>query len=144
MPERTIAAAEHLANSLDVNTEELREVRSELKKVKTRSHVLAGSIIVTFVLLVVTIYSRYDQRVTSCEQDNELRSGMLSVAEELESQGSGLRLTEVPGYQNLTPELQSYLSALESASTPNPNAPTIADTLRDNFAVRNCDDIRWL
>lgn len=115
MPNSPVNAARELSASLHENTTQLREVQGELHKIKNRYRIVTACLIMTFVLLAGTLYTRYDYKKAACQEDNSLRSGLLHVADQLDD-------------------------ALES----NPTNDAFVAGLREDFALRDCSGIEWL
>lgn len=105
MPSETLKTAHELTDALHDNTDALRAVRNRFRYVVV-------FVIAVALVLAVSIKSRYDTRVSSCFRDNEVRSGLLHLADVIEG---NLNLPLSPGEQEFL------------------------DTMRDTFAVRNCD-----
>lgn len=134
MPDKTITAANQLADALHENTEELREVKDQLTSVKTRFWIVAGCLVATVCLLVFSFYSRYDQRVAACERDNDLRAANTQLWQPVLDQSPP---PEKPGPDATNEEIAEYQRDVKVREL-------FQKTLDEGFAQRDCDDISWL
>ncbi len=106
-----IAAAQGLADALKENTK-------ALGRVQRRNRALAAVVVLLLVLVVTMVKTRYDARVDGCHRDNELRSGLLDVADLIE------------GFQG---------------DDPSSRGEAFVVSLRNDFALRaGCGDTPWL
>lgn len=126
MPD-TLATARELTRALDEHTEEVHQLRETVGRLDTRQWIMGA---VTLVLLVVAVVegllylsvrsaqadieaAQADVKVAqqaSCIRGNELRTGLLNIADLLEEMGSG--------------EIEARR--------------VVEESLRANFALRDC------
>lgn len=136
-----LVTARHLTAALQENTTALTGLRR-------RYRILLVVIILLLFTMGATLKSRYDVRVSSCHQDNELRGGLLHIADTLEDrEGGALRLSVVPGFDELDPEMQAYLRTLEAGSSGSErdqdDDDSLIASLREDFALHGCN-IPWI
>lgn len=110
MPTETLRSAAVLTEALNENT-------AALKAVKARFRFILVFVVIVALVLTFVIKSRYDNRVNACGDQNELKTGLLRIADQIEA--------GVP--RPISPE----------------NAQLIA-SMREDFALSNCGDIPWI
>lgn len=112
--EAAMAAADHLAEAVEENTEALDRVRKKYR-------VTLAFLAVVALTLAMTIKFNYDGNVSRCESGNELRS---EIDTKFQSISTGLRIAVGP---DLTTAEEEFL-----------------DLLDDQLPPRDCSDINWL
>lgn len=137
-----LATARDLTSALQENTQELRSLRR-------RYRIVLVLLVVVALTVGVVIKSRYDVRVSTCRQDNVLRSGLLNVADTLEADAGGeLHLTGGPYFEALTPAMKDYLAWLEDRSAQSGDDTSdredLVAELRKDFALQDCSNIPWI
>lgn len=108
-PKNPIDSTNQLALALRVNTLALHAVRR-------RYRWLVGLVLALILFFCFTVKVRYDTRIEFCHRDNEMRGGLLNVADSME----------------------------EAATSDNPTRDAFIAELRRDFALRDCGDVGWL
>lgn len=127
MPNNPIRAADRLADSLDENTHALNSL-------KRRYRLVVGTLALTILLVISMIVTRYDQRLSGCERDNDLRQANVDLWTPV-LQGSPPPVD--PGPDATEEEREKYERNVRLRAD-------FEKTLNTGFALRDCDGISWL